>query len=136
MMALCVSVCLSVVAFGGVGSLVDGSVILSVFVCLNMLAFGGVGHGLVSLCLVFCVFMMSLAVSVSLSKGAFGEVLSLCVWGYATIMVGKTDSLPLVFFVSYLFDARVLNGKANQIRVAVIRHTTRKEKMFFFSYVV
>ena len=94
-MALCVSECLSVVAFGGVGSLDDGSV----FVCLNMLAFGGVGRGLVSLCLIFCVFMMSLAVWVSLSIGAFGGVLSLCVWGYATIMVGKTDPLPHLCFL-------------------------------------
>ena len=79
---------------------------LSVLVCLNMLAFGGVGRGLVSLCLVFCVFMMSLAVSVSLSIGAFGVVLSLCVWGYVTIMVGKTDSLPQLCFLFLTFSTQ------------------------------
>ena len=56
---------------------------LAVSVCLSMGAFGGVGRGLVSLCLVLCVFMMSLAVSVlmflavsvCLSMGAW--------WGWA-----------------------------------------------------
>ena len=77
-----------------------------------------VGRSLVSLCLVFCVFVMSLAVSLCLSMGAFGEVgmvLCLCAWGYATIMVGKTDSLSQFWriFVSYFFDTRVLNGKAD-----------------------
>ena len=86
---LCVSVCLSVVAFGGVGCFDDGSV----YFCL-------VGLGAVlSLCVVFCVFVMFLAVSVCLSIGAFGGVLSLCVWGYATIRVGKTDSLPHLCFL-------------------------------------
>ena len=45
-----------------------------------MLAFGGVGRGLVSLCVVFCVFMMSLAVSVCLSRRFW--------WGLVSVRLG------------------------------------------------
>ena len=76
-----------------------GCCLVSVSVCLLVLctgAFGGVARVLVSLCLVLCVFMMSLVVLVCLSMGAFdgvGMVLSLCVWCYARIMDDKTYSL-------------------------------------------
>ena len=55
-------------------------------------AFGGVGRGLVSLCLVLCVFMMFLCVVMGASGGV-GMVLSFYAWCYARTMDGKTDSL-------------------------------------------
>lgn len=90
---------------------------LFVSVCLSMGAFGGAGHSLVCL-------------------SAWARLVGLeCAWGYyAKIMVGKIDSLSQFWriFVSYLFDAGVLIGRANtQICIAIIRHGTKKETMLF-----
>ena len=133
-----VSVCLCVFAHERAW-LVWARSCLSLFVAVpvSMGVFGGVGGGLVSLGLVCCVFMMSLAVSVRLKMGAFGGVgiaLSLCVWGYVRLMVGKADS-PSQFCRVFCFLPLPHTGfeRKGGLRFALpSSDTAREKKQCFF----